>query len=105
MNGDRVAAPAAPAAGKEIGRGLNTLLSAKEPPAAIDPAAAPAASAPPKALLPTWFFFAADLLLLAYAVAICFDAPKPMDLGAILFCAVSVGTGALLGIAGVLRNV
>lgn len=92
MNGDRVAAPTDQNA--EIGRGLNTLLATKEP--------QPAAPAK-KVLLPPWFFFSADILLLAYAVAICFDAPKPLDLGSIVFCAVAVSTGAILAIAGVIR--
>jgi hypothetical protein len=95
MNGDRVAgaAPAAP----PVGRGLNTLISSGDAPPA--PQTAPAH----KVLLPPWFFFSADLLLLAYAVAICFDAPKPLDLGSILFCAAAIGLGGILAVIGVLR--
>ena len=94
MNGDQVAGRA-PAA-SEMGRGLNTLI-AVQPPAKEPPVQ------PRKPLLPAWFFFAADLLLLAYAVAIFFAAPKPIDLGSLLFCGVSVALGAVLAIVGVLR--
>lgn len=80
---------------REMGRGLNTLVTVKEP------EQAPAK----KVLLPAWFFFAADILLLAYAVAICFDAPKPLDLGTVLFCGTSITLGAVLAVIGILREV
>ena len=92
MNGDQVAGTAPP--GADMGRGLSNLIAAQESREA----------APPKALLPTWFFFAADLLLLAFAVAVAFDAPKPLDPATLLFCGASVILGALLGVAGVLRE-
>lgn len=124
MNGDEVAGRAAgndkvaarqePAPVPQAGRGLNTLLAAGPAADEAKPktlsrsitkaAPAPLPAAAPKVLLPAWFFFCADILLLAYCVAICFDAPKPLDAGHVVFCAVSVALGAILGIAGVLRS-
>lgn len=92
MNGDPVAGGSRRA--PEVTRGLNTLIKNQEPPA-VEPA---------KRLLPNWFFFAADLLLLAYAVAICFDAPKPLDLGSILFCGASILLGGILALVPILRE-
>jgi hypothetical protein len=95
MNGDRVAGHAPPSA--EIGRGLHALIAPKKP-------AVPETAAT-KVLLPTWYFFAADILLLGFSVAICFDAPKPMDVGTVVFCAASITIAAILGITGVMRGV
>lgn len=79
----------------DFGRGLTTLVAAR--PAEKE--------APEKArlLLPAWFFFTADLLLLAYTVAICLDAGGPLEAGEIAFAAVSTTLGVALGILGVLR--
>jgi hypothetical protein len=77
----------------EFGRGLGTLVSA---PATEDAA--------PRKLLPPWFFFAADLLLLAFTAGICFDAVQPFDLVTLLFCVVSVSAGAILSIWGIFRS-
>jgi hypothetical protein len=98
MNGDRVAGrpPSKPSVAG-LDRGLSTLLAAK--------ATEQPVNEQKKVLLPTWFFFAADILLLALTVAICFEAPRPLDAGTVLFCGVSVGLGAILGISGVLRGV
>jgi hypothetical protein len=94
----------------EFGRGLGSLVTAVPPlqsPQALQPSHASQANASRrKYLLPAWFFFAADLLLLAYTVAIFFDASNaaaPFDSGTIIFCVLSITLGALLGIAGVLR--
>lgn len=94
MHGDQVAgkqqdAPAKP----EFGRGMQTLVRPHD----ADPASAPAK----RKLIPTWFYFAADLLLLAFTVAITFDATQPFDAGLIAFCAISIATGAMLAIVGV----
>ena len=95
MHGDPVAgkkqdAPAKP----EFGRGMQTLVRPHE--------AENAASAPAKRkLIPAWFYFAADLLLLAFTIAITFDAPQPFDAGIVLFCAISIAVGAILAIVGV----
>jgi hypothetical protein len=132
MNGDAVAGrssapgpaakqPPAPAAPKPqagrpapaIGKGLGTLLDAPKPFERADAAAKPwqrsaSAAAPStaarKELLPAWFFFAVDILLLAFCVAITFDAPKPLDTGHVLFCSITIGLGTVLGVAGVLKS-
>ena len=103
MGGQKVARkPAAPGSAAEkvtavdFGRGLNTLVTPSTPEVP--------ASTKPRFLLPAWFFFAADLLLLAYTVAICADAGGPLQFGEILFALASTTLGALLGIAGVLRS-
>ena len=92
---DRLPAPDSGAAAN-FARGLKTLIKSDQP--AFEPELAPKRS-----LLPVWFYFAADLLLLAYTVAIAFDASRPFDVGTIIFCVVSVTFGALLAIAGVLQ--
>jgi hypothetical protein len=98
MQGDRVAgtkpAPSeTPAAQPGLGRGLNTLIQAETPPPRR------------RSILPGWFYFTADLLLLAYAVAITFDAPRPFDFGTLIFCAASIALGGTLGIVGILQTV
>ena len=82
-----------------FGRGLTTLVSAHRG------AEASQVARKPRELLATWFFFAADLLLLAYVVAITFNAPRPFDLGTGLFCAVSITLGCALALIGLLRSV
>lgn len=104
----RAAAKSAPASAP-VGKGLNTLLAAGETRGAAGAQAKAcgykaAGEGDAKVLLPAWFFFSADILLLAFCVAVCFDAPKPLDLGHVLFCAASVGLGALLSIVGVLKS-
>src|SRR4051812_43626294 len=79
----------------DFGRGLNTLV--RPSPAEIPD------SPKPRFLLPAWFFFVADVLLLAYTVAICADAGGPLQTGEILFALASTTLGALLGIAGIHR--
>ncbi len=81
-----------------FGRGLTTLVSGQR--------AGNSEEAKPKArqLLPPWFFFAADVLLLGYVVAIVFDAPRPFDFGTVIFCAVSVTLGCALALIGVVRS-
>jgi hypothetical protein len=77
----------------EFGRGLTSLVSTQAPPH----------EEPKKILIPAWFFFAADILLLAFAVVICFDAPQPFDLGALIFSLATVTCAGILGLAGVFR--
>jgi hypothetical protein len=88
----------APRAKPTFGRGLQTLVSvaAQQP----EPIETPD-QAPP--ILPTWFYFAADLLLLAYTIAIAFDATRPFDAGTWIFCAVAISVGAALAVVGVLQ--
>ena len=99
MHGDQVAgkkqdAPANP----EFGRGLQTLVRPHD--------AENTASTPTKRkLIPPWFYFAADLLLLAFTVAITFDAPQPFDAGMVLFCSISIAAGAILAIVGVFESI
>jgi hypothetical protein len=98
MHGDQVAgkkqdAPAKP----EFGRGMQTLVRPEHDAAAN--------SAAKRKLIPAWFYFAADLLLLAFTVAITFDATRPFDAGIVLFCAISISVGALLAIVGVCESI
>jgi hypothetical protein len=80
----------------EFGRGMETLVSR--------PGVHEAEIArPERQLLPPWFFFAADLLLLAFTAGICLNSDEAFDAGTLIFCAVSVSAGALMGIAGVFR--
>ena len=100
MHGDQVAGTKpplnnTPAALPEFGRGMSSLIRA-------DPLAIPSAK---RHILPPWFYFAADLLLLGYAVAITFDAPRPFNTGTMIFCIVSVGLGGVLAILGTLQTV
>ncbi len=79
----------------DFGRGLNSLVA----PLAAETPETPVA----RLLLPAWFFFAADLLLLAYTVAISLAAAGPLDFGEVLFAFVSTSLGAILAILGVHR--
>ena len=103
MHGDQVAGKdrpcgSVPAPGSTaLGRGIKTLIHS-------DSTSPPTDKAPPtRSLLPAWFYFAADLLLLAFTIAIAFDANRPFDPGTVLFCAVSVSLGTTLAIIGVLQ--
>jgi hypothetical protein len=106
MNGDQVAgksrvikASAAPEIPEpHLGRGLTTLVGGRPQ---NGEAELPDAKS---RRLPRWFYFAADILLLAFVVGITFDANRPYDLGTIAFCAVSVGLGCLLAVIGVIRD-
>ena len=82
-----------------FGRGLQTLISV----AARGPEPVETPVKPPP-LMPTWFYFAADVLLLAYTVAIAFDAVRPFDAGTIIFCGTSITLGAVLASMGVLQS-
>jgi hypothetical protein len=98
MHGDQVAGkkqdtPAKP----EFGRGMQTLVRPHD----AEPTSTPAK----RKLIPAWFYFAADLLLLAFTVAITFDAARPFDAGIVLFCAVSIMIGAMLAIIGVFQSI
>jgi hypothetical protein len=88
--------PAEKVTAVDFGRGMTTLVS----PPAVEPQEPEAA----RTLLPPWFFFAADILLLAYTIAICLDAGGPMETGEILFAFASTTLAALLGIMGVIRS-
>jgi len=79
----------------DFGRGLDALVSAS--------AAEPTPSPTNRILLPAWFFFAADILLLAFTVALCFNAERPLQPGEIVFALAASTVGALLAIAGVLK--
>lgn len=88
-----------PARNPPFGRGLTTLVSAHRS------NGEPEQPAPKRReLLPTWFFFAADLLLLAFVVGITFDAPRPFAGTLVIFCAVAVAAGCLLSIVGISRT-
>lgn len=105
MHGDQVAGKDRPPTGNAaplLGRGIKSLVE-PEPKAPIAPAEEEVTQSSP-ALLPAWFYFAADLLLLAYTVAITLDAARPLDLGTVLFCATSISAGAFLAILGVLQS-
>lgn len=99
MQGDQVAGSKpvlneAPAAPTDFGRGMKTLIRAETP---------PERATETRPILPPWFFFAADLVLLAFTVAVTLDAPRPLDFGHVLFSGVSVTLGALLATCGVLQ--
>ena len=93
MKGDAVGGRAADdkAEAPKLSKGFETLVQ-KE--------AAPVPQK--KILLPGWFFYTADLLLLAFTVAIIFNAPKPLGWSDWLFCIITTGVAGLFGIIGVL---
>ena len=99
MNGDEVAGKAAAApkgapAREAPGRGLKTL---------VNKAAAPAEAGKvgTKSLVPAWFYFTADLMLLAFTVVVLMDSPFPLHLGEVVFCMASIAVAALFGVMGV----
>ena len=77
-----------------FGRGMETLVTAKQ---------AEAEKCAKSALLPAWFFFTADLLLLGFTVALLFSAPKPLAGSDVIFAAVCVGFGCVLGLCGIVQ--
>ena|SRR5687767_12648138 len=108
MNGDQVAgtsrvvsaASTTTTTSSEValGRGLTTLVSAPRGNDEFE-----RSQKKKRQPLPAWFFFSVDILLLAYVVVITLDAPRPFDLGTILFCAVSIALGCLSAIIGAIR--
>lgn len=105
MHGDQVARKdqsPAPEIQKQkapgFGRGMQALVR-QEPSTSHENAAAK------RPILPAWFYFAADIVLLAYAVGITLAAPRPFDFATIAFCAVSVTVAGLLGIFGLLQAI
>ena len=82
--------------GATLGRGLTTLIQTEGSVPETESTAA-------RSLLPPWFYFAADLLLLAFTVAIALDASRPFEPGTVLFCLVSISVGALLAMVGVMQ--
>jgi hypothetical protein len=107
MNGDQVAGKGTVVSastgtstpGPALSRGLSTLVAASG-----GKVEAAQSAQKRRQLLPAWFFFAADILLLAYVVAIAFGAPRPFDLGTILFCSIGTGLGCGLAVFGVVRE-
>lgn len=107
MHGDQVAgkngsSPEAPPPATTFGRGMKTLI---QPEAAVEEVeGAPESAAKlEKTLLPSWFYFAADILLLAFTIAITLDAERPFDAGTVIFCVISVMVGAVLAVIGVVQ--
>ena len=95
MKGDAAGKPAAPGDGlPKLSKGFQTLTR----PEAVQPPALPAK----KTLLPPWFFFSADLLLLAFTVAIVFNAPKPLAWEDWVFCIITTGVAGVFGLIGLM---
>lgn len=98
LNGDAVGGK--PLSGKvvsgvQFGRGMDTLVGKPQP----EPIASPK-----KDLLPAWFYFGADLLILAFVAALVFGSPKPIGGVELLFCLGSTLMASLFGLAGVARS-
>jgi len=104
-----VSAPSAPATRPPLGHGLGTLLQGVKSPAEAEAALVAAGllegpDAPAGLRLPKWYFFAADLLLLALAVLIVFNSASPLGLPQLLFCILAIGLGAVLCTVPFLRE-
>lgn len=56
------------------------------------------------AIIPRWYFFAADMLLVAGAWLVACKSPGTLSEKEILFCAASIIFGSILGVIGVLMN-
>lgn len=78
----------------KLGKGFATLVKEEPTPA----------PAPKRPLLPPWFFFAADILLLGFTVAILLHAPKPLRWEDWLFCTITTGVAGFFGILGVILS-
>jgi len=101
LNGDRIAGNSStPTEAPRFGRGMESLLGAPEKAVEKAESVQPAKR---RELLPTWFFFAADFVLLVFCSAVLFDAPRPFTFGDLMFCAVAVLLGCCFGLAGVVR--
>lgn len=93
MKGDAVRRPGTtPGEPPQLSKGLQTL-------ARTESSSLPASR---KSILPPWFFFAADLLLLAFTVALLLNAPSPIPWQHWLYCFISTTAAGLFGILGVL---
>ena len=52
-------------------------------------------------LFPRWYFFAADLLLVALALVLIYKGPGPLNWKGKLFCTIAVALGGCLGLIAV----
>ena len=95
MKGDAVGGkpPDQPGEAPRLGKGFKTLVNQE-----------PAPTRKKELLLPPWFFFAADVLLLGFTVAILFNAPKPISWDDWLFCTITTSVAGLFGVIGVLLS-
>jgi|GEM_PF-911720 len=91
--------PTTPMPETPLGSGVRSLLrgSAQAPDAAINPAEKPP-------LIPRWYFFAADILLVALGVMIAFRSRTPLDWKQMVVCIGSIVAGGCCGIAGALMG-
>jgi hypothetical protein len=80
-----------------VGRGLRTLIKGNQPSATPDEFApqAAGASATSSVRIPAWYFFALDLLLLAF-VTLTIRTNSPLEPLQVIVCAIAVGLGAVL---------
>lgn len=113
-NGTPAQTPSASPKAPRFGRGMETLIGSSETKlphsnsenlstdSARKKSSTPATRKP---LLPSWFYFAADLLLLAFCSAILFNSPRPYTIADLLFCAATVAIACFFGLAGLAQSV
>lgn len=112
-NGTPAESPPPSAKAPRYGRGMETLMGSSETKLPQSNAENSSKDQAPKAsttqparrpLLPSWFYFAADFLLLAFCSAILFNSPRPYAIGDLLFCAATVAIACFFGLAGLAQS-
>jgi hypothetical protein len=72
-------------------------------PAKTDVKEAEAVPSPtPKPLIPSWYFFAADLLLIAFTLLFVYKSPGPLDAKSTIFCIIAIMLAGVFGALGVI---
>ena len=80
--------------GRKPGKNVFAGTSAESDPGAEKPAT-------PKPVLPPWYFYAADLLLIAFALMVVYKNPWPLKTGPAVLCMAVVALAGVLGAMGV----
>ena len=104
--GSEAEKPAAPEPQESLSPGVRSLIrgSAKDSPFAEPATNANKSAAPEKPLIPRWYFFAADVLLVATGLLIAFRSRAPLDWKETFFCIGTIVAGCACGIVGAMMG-
>ena len=85
--------------------GVHSLLRGQRPEKSTsDPAPLTAKPAPTRPSMPRWWFFGADLLLIALALIFLYKGPTPLSPARAAFCVAAIILGGALALTAVLTD-